>query len=119
MCDSTAGMKLSQLAQIGSLTIYPPNTSVGLMDNQSIEDVLIMPNPADDFTYLNFVSKQNDELELEVLNLLGSSLYSIHTNCQLGNNQIKIPTNELSSGYFLLKIKKGKSKPIVLKLIRR
>ena len=25
--------------------------------NQSIEDVLIMPNPADDFTYLNFVSK--------------------------------------------------------------
>ena len=119
MCDSTAGMKLSQLAQIGSLTIYPPNTSVGLMDNQSIEDVLIMPNPADDFTYLNFVSKQNDELELEVLNLLGSTLFSIHTNCQLGNNQIKIPTNELSSGYFLLKIKKGKSKPIVLKLIRR
>lgn len=118
-CDSTAGMRLSQLAQIGSLTIYAPGNVVGIKESQSIEDLMLMPNPADDYTSLSFMSLQNDDLQIDIVNLLGEKVYSLISNCKTGKNEFILPTIDLSSGCFLLKIKKGKSRPIVLKLIRR
>jgi hypothetical protein len=119
MCDSSAVLRLSQLAQIGSLSIYPPNSTVGIVETSAAIDMALFPNPADENTSLSFISYQNDELEIEVLNVLGEKVFNMISFCQKGKNEIKIPTSELISGCFLVKIKKGKSKPIVLKLIRR
>jgi PKD repeat protein len=119
MCDSSALLRLSQLAQIGSLAIYPPGTAIGLKSEEGNISYNVLPNPAEENSNLVFTSTKAEQMEVEAVNLLGASLFKFNVQSNIGSNNIELPTSTLSSGYFLLKLTKGKQKPIVLRLIKR
>jgi hypothetical protein len=119
MCDSSALFRLSQLAQIGSLAIYPPGTAVGVKSEEGNVSYSVLPNPAEENSNLVFNANKAEQMEIESLNLLGESLFKFNVQSNIGTNKIELPTSTLSSGYFLLKLTNGKQKPIVLRLIKR
>ena len=119
MCDSSALFRLTQLAQIGSLAIYPPGTAVGVKSEEGNISYSVLPNPAEENSNLIFNANKAEQMDIEAVNLLGESLFKFNVQSNIGKNSIELPTSTLSSGYFLLKLTKGKQKPIVLRLIKR
>jgi len=67
----------------------------------------LYPNPASEFIYLHFNSAYEEATEIDILNSLGQ-IVKRHPVCVArGYNQVKIPTNEIRPGIYLLRISKG------------
>jgi len=67
----------------------------------------LYPNPASEFIYLHFNSAYEEATEIDILNSLGQ-IVKRHPVCVArGYNQVKIPTNEIRPGIYLLRISKS------------
>ena len=81
-----------------------PN-SLSSLENTNIS---IYPNPAktSDNLNINFYSEKNQNIEISIINIKGSIIYSATKNVNSGDNNIVIPTlNNISKGLILCKIK--------------
>jgi hypothetical protein len=65
----------------------------------------VYPNPFRDLTYVDITLKENANISVEVLNLLGQRVqYNTYNNLPAGDHQIAISANRLPSGVYLLKV---------------
>jgi hypothetical protein len=79
-----------------------------IIDTQtnSIISVSLFPNPASDLLTLNFVLKGNENVDIELFNLSGTSLIAIQDEGHTGLNSLSIPLNKLQiAGVYFVKIK--------------
>lgn len=76
------------------------STTTGLNDNQSIDQLLIYPNPANDFVNIS-LSDMNEGVSLQVFNSNGN-LIGFETISM--NNTMKINTSDYPKGLYFVKV---------------
>lgn len=69
-----------------------------------------MPNPAANFTQVNYELNTASTVHFEVMNLVGQSVYTKVVQGKRGVNSIKVDTSEMESGVYLYSIRTGDKK---------
>ena len=84
---------------------YITGPSVGINENNDKKDIVIYPNPANNFININNLS-HNDIIELKLFNINGRLVKNIKTS---NKNIIRINTIDLISGIYFIHIIKKES----------
>ncbi len=99
---------------IDDINIYsgaPSETPVtaGLADLETVANLNLFPNPADNEIHVSFSSQTANEMTIYVTDLTGKRLqqHVIHTS--EGNNLVSIATENLSAGTYLIQMVDGTS----------
>jgi hypothetical protein len=80
-------------------------SSVGIQENNSLENFQISPNPAQTNCFINFNLPQTDLLKIQLLSNSGQILKSLaETNYLSGANIIELKVDDLAAGFYILKI---------------
>ena len=89
--------------QFEDYTVFIKN-NVSLLENNSLLNLSLQPNPFRDHTELSFVWQTNGSIRIEVLNLLGQNIENVFEsdNLSAGNYSFTIRLNE--SGIYFVKI---------------
>jgi hypothetical protein len=66
-------------------------------------NVLLIPNPTSDFTNIAFEAKEPGTLTIEVVGLGGRIFSSTKMKIQQGKQQVKLVTNKLKNGIYILR----------------
>lgn len=74
------------------------------------------PNPASDITYLNFTTPKASEVNINVYDAVGRSVYNFTGNSNVGKNTFGLATTDLKDGIYIYSIT-YKGKTISKKLI--
>lgn len=83
---------------------------------ESIDDVF--PNPVTDKSAFNISLKEPSNLNIEILNHFGQSLYTDVSFLSKGKHKVELPTLSISQGYYLLRITADDNVSVVRKLIK-
>jgi len=92
-------------------------TDIGFEENANISNVAIYPNPASSYATIemNLTSSQN--VNINVFNMIGQSVYSkTYNNLSSGNQNFTLNTASYNSGIYFISIEAGDSK-VTRKLI--
>ncbi len=91
------------------LTHYDEEHNVVFTDTKKvIREVLpklqafVYPNPVTDATTLHLENGNGDLLQLKIYDLTGKQVYSAELQTAIGNQEIKLPIQRLTSGVYLL-----------------
>jgi type IX secretion system substrate protein len=84
----------------------------GIAENGAGEKLKLYPNPAADFTTLEF--ENNDERNISILNVLGSKMRSYEKH---NGTTLRIEKNELHAGVYFITIRNSENKISTTKLI--
>ncbi len=71
--------------------------------------VNIFPNPANGIMQVDYFSVQQTEVTLNVYDLLGNKLQSMHTSVVEGENTVKLDVSTMAAGLYIVEISNGKS----------
>jgi len=94
--------------QSGKLSYYfPPPNGVKENAQNSANNSLIYPNPASNNAVLAIDLKDNSNVDITVLNTIGQTVKTNKAQGQVGQNNINIDLNGLSTGIYLVNIKVG------------
>jgi len=81
------------------------DSTVGIEENQDVAGVSIYPNPAADVLNVGFVSKENQDITVNVISASGSMVHTQATTGKAGvSNTIKLDTRALSSGIYMVQL---------------
>lgn len=68
------------------------------------------PNPASDYTTINYTLASSDEVFFSITNLIGEKMYSKAVKAKRGSNTLSIDTTEIPNGIYLYSIQTGNKK---------
>ncbi|MEI8136186.1 MAG: T9SS type A sorting domain-containing protein, partial [Bacteroidota bacterium] len=89
--------------QSGKLSYYfPPPNGVKENAQNSANNSLIYPNPASNNAVLAIDLKDNSNVDITVLNIIGQTVKTNKAQGQVGQNNINIDLNGLSTGIYLV-----------------
>lgn len=89
---------------IDKINIYNP-TLVALAKNNVIENTNLYPNPASNYATVNVALTNAEQVSVEVYNIIGERVITIApTHLVAGNNTIKLDTQALTNGVYLVNI---------------
>ena len=92
---------------VNYLTVFLP---VSIQSKDSRQEVMISPNPASDFTNVQFQLNSSSKVELNVYDAMGKLVMSNNYGDQTtGYHSFKVNTNSLSGGMYLFTVKTGDS----------
>lgn len=94
--------------------VSPTTSMSGLIDMNSLS---LYPNPANQKTTLELSLLQSSELTISVSDLSGKQVRSVQVEAAAGTQKIKIQTNDLPEGLYLLNIRSGNEFLITQKLM--
>ncbi|MGV3612720.1 MAG: M43 family zinc metalloprotease [Fluviicola sp.] len=99
---------------IDDINIYsgaPSETPVtaGLADLETVANINLFPNPADNEIQVSFSSQTANEMTFYVTDLTGKRLQQHVIHASEGNNQVYIATENLSAGTYLIQMVDGTS----------
>jgi Secretion system C-terminal sorting domain len=89
--------------------ITDPNT-VAEEEIQSINVGQNAPNPANDYTSIDFDLGKGSTVDIVVSNLLGERVITKKITGKVGRNNVKMDTSELQSGVYLYSVQSGEKK---------
>lgn len=81
---------------------------VGIYDisQNTSNNILLFPNPASDFTNVQFTLSKNSNVEIKIINLNGQTILTKNlTQVNAGKQTIEISTNDLKNGIYIVSIK--------------
>lgn len=85
----------------------------------SVTDAKLYPNPAKDQTNLSFNLEKAAQVNINVVNVLGLSVWSNTESISSGNHTVSIPTSALASGVYNVNITtEGKMETVKLTVIK-
>jgi hypothetical protein len=84
-------------------------SSIIYLETKNEIESKIYPNPFDDTIIYTYQSEQNEELEIQVINILGLKVYQYNVDCKICGNYITINTSNIPPDVYILKIKHLKS----------
>lgn len=81
------------------------------IETQSINsfDVMVYPNPASASINIEFEIQGSEDVEVEIKNVLGQSIYSFHKSFSLGKQKYEVDISAISNGFYLLELRSGKT----------
>ena len=99
---------------IDDINIYsgePSETPVtaGLADFETVANINLFPNPADNEVQISFSSQTANEITFYVTDLTGKKLQQHVIHANEGNNMVYIATENLSAGTYLIRMVDGTS----------
>lgn len=80
-------------------------SSIIYLETQNEMDTRVFPNPFEDTLIYTYESEQNEELEVQVINILGQRVFQYYVNCETCGNYITINTSNIPSGKYTIRIK--------------
>jgi len=84
------------------------NEIVGIQETINMGRLSVYPNPSSDLLNVTYSLQNAGNLKFELYNSVGSRVFSSQTGVQPAGNYVQpIETNQLSSGFYLLKISNG------------
>ncbi|MGO2102981.1 MAG: reprolysin-like metallopeptidase [Psychroflexus halocasei] len=101
---------------LNSWSIEMCTTTLGL-DDQSLSDFSIYPNPTNGEFSLNFSKALNKNAIAKIYSLQGQVIEEINLSSQSTSHQIKL-TNALQSGVYLIEVNDGQSKSVEKLIVR-
>ncbi len=81
------------------------NAKLFYPDNNYINDLIIAPNPASEYTYISFNAKNEGNCEIELMDLLAKRIFIKSVEVNEGKNFHRINVNELNPGLYFVKLK--------------
>ncbi len=82
-----------------------PQTARGGLSMMAVEQCMIAPNPSNDRALLEFSTYEEGDYQIDVLSPLGDAVLTLsRQRMSRGRQQMSIPSNELSSGAYFLRI---------------
>lgn len=106
-------------------TIYrvymtPNNSSIGIEEISLIQNALLYPNPASQYTIILFTLKNEENIQISLQDITGKEIMIIaDEKMQAGNQQLTINTSKLSAGIYLCKIQSDHSQKYLKLVIRK
>lgn len=95
------------------------DASLGLNENQSINEVKLFPNPATDNTVVEFNLDNASDISVQVIDVTGKVVETISlTNASAGKNTAELNVASLATGIYSVEIKSNESS-ITKKLVVR
>jgi hypothetical protein len=84
---------------------FEANTTVGLPERISHEEITLYPNPARDVAYITFTGEMLSKVEIRVFDLTGSQVMSLSPGFVTpGEKSLEINTSELKPGIYLVSL---------------
>lgn len=84
--------------------------SVGIQENEDVASVSIYPNPTSDNVNINFVSKENQNVSINVISVDGSLVFSKQLNTKVGQaSRTSVDVSNLSAGIYMVQLMGEKS----------
>ncbi|MFK7784823.1 MAG: T9SS type A sorting domain-containing protein, partial [Crocinitomicaceae bacterium] len=93
------------------------SAGVDIFANES--DILIFPNPANDYAIIDASSLDADEMSVTVLDMLGKEIYATNSSNNDGASQFRIPTNSFESGTYVIVLRTSTGATFNRKLVVR
>tara|TARA_B100002051_G_C16497742_1_gene516210 strand:- start:71 stop:793 length:723 start_codon:yes stop_codon:yes gene_type:complete len=106
--DSTLDSLNFYIDSTGIYIIDGGLTGVNIVDNDPLE-FEVYPNPSNSNFNLQISAIKPEDVQIEIMNELGQTVFSKQENLNSGNNTIILNTEEYSQGLYLLKIKQKNS----------
>lgn len=106
---------------IDNINLYngaPSDELVLGLDETSIDEFSVFPNPADGELNIQFANTHSGEVEVVIQELNGKVIFERNIQGQSGTNIVVIDSNDFASGMYLISLYKGSSaltKRIVIK----
>ncbi|MCK5840294.1 MAG: C10 family peptidase, partial [Bacteroidales bacterium] len=85
-------------------TIYYEIDNVGTEEIEMVSYFNMFPNPANDLLNVEFILPETQKIELSILNLTGSVIYSEALGQVEGRNTLSIDVSDLTPGVYLLRL---------------
>lgn len=92
--QTTAGLTINVVSALG----------VDSPEEAPVEVGRLYPNPVHDVAYLPLTLKRPLELRMDVLNMMGQTVYSNTSAVPAGSSKLEVPGAELAKGSYLLRI---------------
>lgn len=91
---------------IDDINLYNANsTSVGVTENDFINEVQLYPNPTTNFAYLNFNLMKSENVNINVVDMVGKVVNTIsNSTLTSGPQRFEINTSNLSRGIYLINL---------------
>ena len=103
VCDTVGGPTHSAFSPVQTFT-----TGVCRLGNDQMEsqnDIMIYPNPANDFTTLSFDAEGTSDVSIQLFDAMGREVKNtILQNISEGRNEIPLDLSELKSGIYFCRI---------------
>jgi len=80
-------------------------SSIIYLETQNKMNTKVFPNPFEDSLIYTYESEENEELEIQVINILGQKVFQYNVSCQTCGNYVSINTSSIPSGKYTIKIK--------------
>lgn len=80
--------------------------SVGIQEKETFEGVIVYPNPATSNITIRFEENQDSQINLEIVNLLGSRVYEASFNANM--KSLSIDVSKMERGLYILTLDNGK-----------
>jgi hypothetical protein len=104
-CDDTEGDRYNSLYSSTQTFTTTTSRELELMGEEKGMEINLFPNPADEFIYLNYSLPSDEKAEMKVLDMYGKIVTYQQLETQEGT--LKLNTNNLPSGHYLLQIQTG------------
>jgi len=127
ICDGTeqkivfsevGGSTRMELLSIEPVTATPAESRTNLLEAEKAvdQDLSIIPQPFVDQFEVMYQATSAGDLHLQVVNLLGQTIYTTSWEVAQGNNQLRIPTGSWLAGNYFLQVLEN---PSQLRLINK
>lgn len=101
-----SGINYYQLKQIDKDGSFMNSKIVTARFDQLFE-VMVSPNPANEFVNIQFTSRSSGVTGIEVYNMAGIKLSASQINLKEGNNTYRINVGKLTDGHYFVKVLNG------------
>ncbi len=108
----------SQYSEI--VTYTPPVMRVAGQRNSSMNTngrYSLSPNPASDVLYLDIEQAEQEEIQINIINLLGSVVHSQSVDISKGKSRKAINLSSFTSGYYIMDIRIGAHSRVTRKFV--
>ncbi|MBP9151298.1 MAG: T9SS type A sorting domain-containing protein [Flavobacteriales bacterium] len=79
--------------------------SVGIQENEDVASLSIYPNPTSDNVNINFVSKEDQDVTINVISIDGSLVFAKKLNTKVGQaSRTSVDVSNLSSGIYVVQL---------------
>jgi hypothetical protein len=80
-------------------------SSIIYLETKNQIESKVYPNPFEDSLIYTYQSEQNEELEIQVINILGQKVFHYNVNCETCGNYVTVNTSNIPSGKYTIRIK--------------
>lgn len=83
--------------------------TVGIEELTTISNISLYPNPANNFIYLNFESKEASPLSINLYDISGKEVFTEKQDAQIGINNFSIDISAIDAGLYFIELKNATS----------